>query len=120
MRVHGDAMGSGMRSNWIRGAILALLGTALFVPAGSASARLKIVELRDGQSVAGASSIRVGDFSGDGMRTNGRILGFDPKEGDYSCRSLTKRYRCAPHPNPPPLKSLRRDEEAHLSTVSGK
>ena len=35
--------------------------------------------------MAGASSIRVGDFSGAGVRTNGRILGFDPREGDYSC-----------------------------------
>jgi V8-like Glu-specific endopeptidase len=74
-----------MRRNWIRGAILALLASALIVPAGAGAAHLEVVELRGGQGIAGASSIRVGDFSGDGTRTNGRILGFDPREGDYSC-----------------------------------
>ena len=34
---------------------------------------------------AGASSIPVADFSGEGLRTNGRIFGFDPREGAYSC-----------------------------------
>jgi hypothetical protein len=70
--------GSGMRV-----AILALVSLALLAPA-SAQARLKVVEIDGGPSAA-ASSIRVGDFSGAGTRTNGRILGFDPREGDYSC-----------------------------------
>jgi V8-like Glu-specific endopeptidase len=55
--------------------------------AGAASAApLRVVELR-GRRLAGASasSVRVADFSGTGTRTNGRILGFDPREGDYSC-----------------------------------
>ena len=56
---------------------------ALLLPAG-AHARLEVVEL-GGAPTAGASSIRVGDFSGAGVRTNGRILGFDPRDGDYSC-----------------------------------
>jgi V8-like Glu-specific endopeptidase len=34
---------------------------------------------------ATASSIRVPDFSDEGLRTNGRIFGFDPREGAYSC-----------------------------------
>jgi V8-like Glu-specific endopeptidase len=76
--LRGSAIGSG-----IRGAILALTTLALLAPA-AAQAHLKIVEI-SGEPSAGASSIRVGDFSGAGTRTNGRILGFDPREGDYSC-----------------------------------
>ncbi|HEX6689076.1 MAG TPA: trypsin-like serine protease [Solirubrobacterales bacterium] len=34
---------------------------------------------------AGASSTRVLNSSGDGIRTNGKILGVDPVAGDYSC-----------------------------------
>jgi V8-like Glu-specific endopeptidase len=34
---------------------------------------------------AGASSIRVLNSAEDGTRTNGKILGFDPVEGPYSC-----------------------------------
>jgi V8-like Glu-specific endopeptidase len=64
-------------------ATLALLSLALLLP-GSAHARLRIVEL-GGPPTAGASSIRVGEFSGVGVRTNGRILGFDPLDGEYSC-----------------------------------
>ena len=74
-----------MKRIWIGGAILGSLLLALLAPTGVLAARLKIVELRGDRSVAGASSIRVGDFSGDGARTNGRILGIDPREGDYSC-----------------------------------
>ena len=74
----GSLLGDGFRV-----AILALISLALLAP-GAAQARLEVVEL-DGGSVAGASSIRVGDFTGAGTRTNGRILGFDPREGDYSC-----------------------------------
>jgi len=67
----------------MRTGILALISLALLLPA-SAQAGLRVVEL-GGEPSAGASSIRVGDLSGAGMRTNGRILGFDPREGDYSC-----------------------------------
>src|SRR5215217_2834275 len=74
----GSFIGSGMRTG-----ILALISLALLLPA-SAQAGLRVVEL-GGEASAGASSIRVGDLSGAGMRTNGRILGFDPREGDYSC-----------------------------------
>jgi V8-like Glu-specific endopeptidase len=70
-------------STGIRGAVLALVSLALLAPS-AAQARLRVVEL-SGEATAGASSIRVGDFSGAGTRTNGRILGFDPVEGDYSC-----------------------------------
>jgi hypothetical protein len=66
----------------MRSAILGLVALALLPCA--AQARLRVVEL-NGAPVAGASSIRVGDFSGAGTRTNGRVLGFDPREGDYSC-----------------------------------
>jgi hypothetical protein len=66
----------------MRAAILAL--TALALLPGAADARVRVVEL-DGGPTAGASSIRVGDFSGAGTRTNGRIFGFDPREGSYSC-----------------------------------
>jgi V8-like Glu-specific endopeptidase len=34
---------------------------------------------------AGASSIRVADATRPGARTNGKILGLDPREGPYSC-----------------------------------
>jgi V8-like Glu-specific endopeptidase len=67
----------------VRGAILALLTLALLAPA-AAQARLRVVDI-GAELGAGASSIRVGDFSGAGTRTNGRILGVDPREGDYSC-----------------------------------
>jgi len=67
----------------MRAAIVGLAWLALLAPA-AAEAKLRVVEV-DGAPVAGASSIRVGDLSGAGMRTNGRILGFDPREGDYSC-----------------------------------
>jgi V8-like Glu-specific endopeptidase len=67
----------------MRVAMLAVISLAVMVPA-TAQARLKVVEIDGGPSAA-ASSIRVGDFSGAGTRTNGRILGFDPREGDYSC-----------------------------------
>jgi V8-like Glu-specific endopeptidase len=63
--------------------MLALVALALLAPA-AAQARLRVVEL-GGAPSAGTSSIQVGDFSGAGTRTNGRILGFDPREGDYSC-----------------------------------
>jgi hypothetical protein len=71
-----------MRSG-IGGAIFALVSLALLAPA-AAQARIRVVEL-DGMPSAEASSIRVGDLSEGGTRTNGRILGFDPREGEYSC-----------------------------------
>jgi V8-like Glu-specific endopeptidase len=78
----------GITGNRIGGAILGLLAIALLLPgAETQAAGLKVVELGGGapSDAAQASSIRVGDFSGTGTRTNGRILGFDPREGDYSC-----------------------------------
>jgi V8-like Glu-specific endopeptidase len=63
--------------------VLALLSLALVLP-GGAQAQLRVVEL-GGAPAAGESSIRVGEFSGVGVRTNGRILGFDPRDGEYSC-----------------------------------
>ncbi len=73
-----------MKRNSVGWTIGALLLLALLVPAGAA-ARLRVVELGGRPSDAAASSIRVGESIGDGTRTNGRILGFDPKEGSYSC-----------------------------------
>jgi V8-like Glu-specific endopeptidase len=72
--------------NLMRGAALALLPLALLVPAGARAARPKVVELsgRSGPT-AGASSLRVPNFLEEGTRTNGRIFGFDPREGSYSC-----------------------------------
>src|SRR5829696_2096134 len=74
----GSVIGDG-----IKAAIVGLTALALLAPA-NAESRLRVVEL-DGSPTAGASSIRVGDFTGAGARTNGRVLGFDPREGDYSC-----------------------------------
>jgi len=34
---------------------------------------------------ASASSVHVSEFNGEGLRTNGRIFGFDRREGAYSC-----------------------------------
>jgi V8-like Glu-specific endopeptidase len=61
---------------------LVLLACALFVPAAGAAAMVRAPVRARG---ATASSIRVADFSGEGLRTNGRIFGFDPHEGAYSC-----------------------------------
>ncbi len=67
--------------------VAAAMLIVMVAPAAARGAPLKIVELsgRGGPARAGASSIRVGDFLGAGTRTNGRILGFDPHDGDYSC-----------------------------------
>src|SRR5262245_4262682 len=73
----------GLKGSYIGHVVLALLLLAMLLP-GGAQARLRVVEL-GGAPTAGASSIRVGDFSGVGVRTNGRILGFDPRDGEYSC-----------------------------------
>ena len=67
----------------MRWASLALPVLAMLFPAG-AQARLRVVDLGGGP-LAAASSTRVADFSGEGARTNGRVFGFDPSDGDYSC-----------------------------------
>jgi V8-like Glu-specific endopeptidase len=77
---------------------LAVLACVLPVPAAAQATGLKVVVLRGTggatarrtrRSVsplrATASSIRVADFSDEGLRTNGRIFGYDPREGAYSC-----------------------------------
>jgi V8-like Glu-specific endopeptidase len=74
----------GIRGFGVGEAFLAILLAALAFPGGAFAAHLKVVEL-SGAPAATASSIRVGEFSGEGIRTNGRILGFDPRDGDYSC-----------------------------------
>jgi V8-like Glu-specific endopeptidase len=63
---------------------LALLACALLAPSGAEASGLPIVTLGGGLGAV-ASSIRVADFSDEGLRTNGRIFGFDPREGAYSC-----------------------------------
>ena len=73
-------------SSRIGGSILTTISLTLLLAGAARAAPLKVVELAGGPGAsAAASSIRVGDFSGSGMRTNGRILGVDPREGDYSC-----------------------------------
>jgi V8-like Glu-specific endopeptidase len=78
--------------------------SCLAAPAWSHGAGLRVIELRGGPrgpaasrrapspparraagAVAGASSVRVAEASAEGTRTNGRIFGFDPREGAYSC-----------------------------------
>jgi V8-like Glu-specific endopeptidase len=69
-----------------RGSVLALLPLALLLPAGARAARPRVVELGGSTApTAGASSLRVRDSFGEGTRTNGRVFGFDPREGPYSC-----------------------------------
>jgi V8-like Glu-specific endopeptidase len=69
-----------------RGFALALLPLALLLPAGAHAARLRVVELGGSATpTAGASSLRVRDSLEEGTRTNGRVFGFDPREGPYSC-----------------------------------
>lgn len=70
---------------------LGLLVCALLLAGGASAATSRIVELganlhRGPRTVgASASSLRVPDFSGEGLRTDGRIFGYDPREGAYSC-----------------------------------
>ncbi len=72
----------GTRLGWL---IAGLLAFGSMVPA-SAAASLKLVELSGSPgAVAGASSVRVANLVEEGTRTNGRILGFDPRDGEYSC-----------------------------------
>lgn len=75
----------GTRLGWLIAGLLALGST---LPA-SAAASIELVELsgapRVGAAVAGASSVRVANLVEEGTRTNGRILGFDPRDGEYSC-----------------------------------
>ena len=63
------------------GVSLGLLACVLLMPAAATATVRAPVSPLD----AGASSIPVADFSGEGLRTNGRIFGFDPREGAYSC-----------------------------------
>ncbi len=65
-------------------AAMALLLLAV-APSIAAAQPTRLVTLDGAAGGAGASSTRVADFSGEGERTNGRIFGFDPKEGAYSC-----------------------------------
>jgi V8-like Glu-specific endopeptidase len=73
-----------MRGIGVGKAFPAILLVAMAFPGGAYANHMKVVEL-SGTPAATVSSIRVGDFSGEGTRTNGRILGFDPRDGDYSC-----------------------------------
>lgn len=72
-------------------ALAALAALAVAAGAGPASAAAlslpAVVELPTlpADAAAGASSLRVPDLSADGIRTNGRIFGYDPLEGPYSC-----------------------------------
>jgi V8-like Glu-specific endopeptidase len=55
------------------------------LPALAQARPIRVVTLHGAAHGASASSTRVADFSGEGERTNGRIFGFDPREGAYSC-----------------------------------
>jgi V8-like Glu-specific endopeptidase len=69
-------------------ALVVVLACALLAPAGVQARGLRVVELGGalpGAAGATASSLRVPEFSGEGLRTNGRIFGYDPHEGAYSC-----------------------------------
>lgn len=70
--------------DFTRASVVAVV-CALLAPAAASAHRTRVVELGDGQPLAGASSMRVADFSEEGLRTNGRIFGFDPRTGQYSC-----------------------------------
>jgi V8-like Glu-specific endopeptidase len=82
----------------VRWLSLALFGCMLLVPGGARAAGTPLVELGGGLGgatrrareavpplTASASSIPVAEFSSEGLRTNGRVFGFDPREGPYSC-----------------------------------
>lgn len=60
------------------------VGSLLALLPASAAGATRLVEL-GAQARAGVSSVRVPDNSSEGLRTNGRIFGFDPHEGAYSC-----------------------------------
>src|SRR5664279_1834521 len=81
----------GKRGQGATGWLVGMVILTLVAPTGASAAGIKVVELggharRPADAVgASASSIRVADFSGEGLRTNGRIFGFDPREGAYSC-----------------------------------
>jgi V8-like Glu-specific endopeptidase len=66
-------------------ALVAIAALAAF-PGVAAGRTARLVTLpTGGPPIAGASSLRVPDFTGEGERTNGRIFGFDPVEGHFSC-----------------------------------
>ncbi len=76
----------GMRGPFLTGAIVGVsLILLAALPALVQARPARVVTLDGGAGGARASSTRVADFSGEGERTNGRIFGFDPREGAYSC-----------------------------------
>src|SRR6476646_9083151 len=74
---------------WTSSAVFLALLLAFTAMPVAADAAPRIVEVgaagSDAGPKAGASSLRVPDNAGEGLRTNGRIFGFDPHEGPYSC-----------------------------------
>jgi V8-like Glu-specific endopeptidase len=74
-----------------RAAAVAVFACGLLVPPGAQASGLRVVELGGAlqkaaaEAGATASSVRVPDFSDEGLRTNGRIFGYDPQAGAYSC-----------------------------------
>ena len=79
--------------------MVVLLACVACAPAAAQASALRVVELGGGAggparalrsaprrpADAAASSLKVPDFSDEGLRTNGRIFGVDPREGPYSC-----------------------------------
>lgn len=61
---------------------LVLVACALLAPSAGAAGLLRQATR---PLAATVSSLKVPDFSDEGLRTNGRIFGFDPHEGSYSC-----------------------------------
>src|SRR5690349_18171366 len=67
-----------------RSTLIASFAVATLLLPASAAAATRLVEL-GAQPRAGISSVRVPDNYREGLRTNGRIFGFDPRSGAYSC-----------------------------------
>src|SRR4051795_1780233 len=78
---------SRMRGTGFWGAcrLLAATMALALAPAALADAAPTPVIVPGAAPIAGASSLRVPEFAGEGLRTNGRIFGFDRREGHYSC-----------------------------------
>jgi V8-like Glu-specific endopeptidase len=68
----------------LRRSVFAALPIALLCCAAAQASVPRVVTLGGGPT-ASISSVRVPDFVDEGLRTNGRIFGFDPREGAYSC-----------------------------------
>ena len=75
----------GSSSVWVIRVVLPGVVAACALLAAPASAEIRVVELSGAPADAGISSTRVANLSEEGTRTNGRILGFDPQDGAYSC-----------------------------------